>query len=616
MLDGPGSGKSRVLTGRIARILDSSRDKNFRILALTFTNTAADEMRNEIFKLVPGMENRLFLGTFHSFCADILRQHGVHIGISPNFAIYSQEADLLAVLNEALEKEKLSQTVNHMGKKALPIIKRLKSRLTLPKDCRKEFTDKFLGKQISATYTEYEKELSRRNALDFDSLIIKTYQLFTKYPSIARRYRTVYPYICIDEFQNMNDAQYALIGALTREQHKNLFVVADDNQIIYRWNGASYKKIVKFRDEYSSDIIQLPVAFRCPPQIVTLANKLIRKNFLRKPEEYSVKPFEPGEGSGKNVVRLLEYRDFEAEASGIAKDIDGQHAKSLDSVIILGRSRYLLQGVEKALKKAELPAAISERKGEFESTPFVWLHSILNLANDRISSAYLESTCGSFAQLTDIAIDPDDVISQAQASNNDYLQHWIKYVEEHKKAKDVQKIIQHVSNCLGEGRDFRSFSNLALNWFRTLMENNSKTNNITGNEFFTHYVEEKSVWKDLMSDSLDDKLTLEAFLQKLQMPSEEPRRKSKTVTLMTIHGAKGKEFRHVYLVGFVDDVLPSFQSKRKGDMSPEMEEERRSCFAAITSTVETLTISYAKEYGKLSKDPSRFLFEMGLLPLK
>jgi DNA helicase-2/ATP-dependent DNA helicase PcrA len=620
VLAGPGAGKTRTLTCRIAHILDSSRDKNFRILALTFTNKAADEMRSRVMNFVPGMEDRLFLGTFHSFCAGVLRQHGTHLNINPNFHIYSQDDDLQALLDDAVEEaKKTSGVVSDIDKKTLPVIKGLKKRLIPPENCRKVFGDPRLGERMFIVYPAYEMELGKRNALDFDSLILKTYQLFTKFPVFAKRYRTVYPYICIDEFQDTNHAQYALVRALTQDQHKNIFVVADDDQIIYQWNGASHKRIVEFRSDYSAQVLQLPIIFRCPPEIVELANNLIQHNFLRTPDKKPLEAFRSGPDSVIDTVRLLPvFPDFKAEAAGVARDIKDRHSDRLGSVVVLGRSRKLLIGVEQALQSEQLPAVISQRKDEFESAPFVWLHSILRLANDRQNRDYLEAVCGTFAQLTEVGIDPDDVIIQAQASNRDYLQHWIKLILAREKTLNIQvkEIINQTSRFLGEGRDFRAFSEFALNWFNDSAQAHQQTNSDPAIEVFTRYEEERSVWEELMreiTESLGTEITLEAFLQELQMHSKEPTPKPDTIRLMTIHGAKGKEFDHVYLVGLVDDELPSFQSKKKGDNSPEMEEERRNCFVAITRTIETLTLSYAERYRGWPKEPSRFLFEMGIL---
>jgi len=616
VLAGPGSGKTRVLTCRIARILDSSRDENFRVLGLTFTNKAADEMRTRVTNFVPGQEGRLFLGTFHSFCADVLRQHGTHLNINPNFHIYSQIVDLQAVLNDAVEKaKKISDVVSNLDKKTLPVIQRMKSQLVLPEHCSKVFKDPEFGARMAVVYPAYEAELAKRNALDFNSLIFKTYLLFKTFPAFAKRYRTVYPYICIDEFQDTNHAQCSLIRALTEDQHRNLFVVADDDQIIYQWNGASHKRIEEFKSDYSPKVIQLPTNYRCPPEIVELANNIIQHNFLRTPDKKPLRAFR--HSFGKYTVRLLPtFPDFDAEADGVAKDIKRLHYDHLGSVVILGRNRKLLEGAEMALRRERLPAVISQRKDEFQSTPFVWLHSTLRLANDRENISHLEAVCGTFAQLTEVEVDPEDVVVHAQESSLGYLHHWIKLVHQNTSNASVKEVINKTSQFLVAGRDFRNFSRFALYWFSDLAQTQQEAGSDPIAEVFARYEEERSVWEELMreiTESLGDEITLEAFLQELQMHSKEPPPKPNTVILMTIHGAKGKEFDHVYLIGLVDDELPSFQSKQKGDNSPEMEEERRNCFVAITRTIKTLTLSYAENYRGWQKEPSRFLFEMGLL---
>jgi DNA helicase-2/ATP-dependent DNA helicase PcrA len=269
-----------------------------------------------------------------------------------------------------------------------------------------------------------------------------------------------------------------------------------------------------------------------------------------------------------------------------------------------------------ALRNEGLHAVISQRKDEFESTPFVWLHSILRLANDKQNRSHLEAVCGTFAQLTQVEVDPEDVLVHAQGSSLGYLQQWIRLVRQKTSNASVKEVIDQTLKYLVAGRDFRAFSRFALDWFSKLPQAQQEDDRDPTAEVFARYEEERSAWEELMReiiDSLGNEITLEAFLQELQMHSKESSPKPDTVVLMTIHGAKGKEFEHVYLIGLVDDELPSFQSKKKGDDSPEMEEERRNCFVAITRTIKTLTLSYAKKYRGWPKNPSRFLFEMGLL---
>ena len=615
VLAGPGSGKTRVLTCRIARILDSTRDKNFRFLALTFTNKAADEMRRRISDYVPGLENRVFMGTFHSFCADVLRQQGSHLGINPNFNIYSQDADLQAILSKAImEVKKNSDVEIRPDKNLLSVIHSLKSRLIFPENCSRLFQDNDSGEQVALLYKAYEDELTNSNALDFDSLILKTYQLFTTYPAIAKRYRTVYQYLCIDEFQDTNCSQYSLIRAFTGDKYKNVFIVADDDQIIYQWNGASYKRIEELIDHYSPKKIQLPLNYRCPPEIVKMANNLIGHNFLRTANKKPLEAFHLS--SGKETVRLLpSFKDFSLEVSGVAKDVRHLHSDNLDSVAILGRSRKLLEGAKEALNNEGLHAIILQRKDNFESTPFMWLYAILNLANNRQNQSNLETVCGTFSQLTQIEVDKEDVVRQAEISNNDYLQQWIKIIQQRDADESTREVIDQTFRCLGEGRDFIGYIKFVLSWFKRLVSIHQKTCDASADEVFAGYFDELPVWNELVKEItqlLGDTLTLGAFLQELQLRSKEPIPDKDEVVLMTIHGAKGKEFDHVYLIGLVDDELPSYQSRKKGDSSPEMEEERRNCFVAITRTIKTLTMSYAEKYNGWCRKPSRFIREMGL----
>ncbi|MCJ7576399.1 MAG: ATP-dependent helicase [Dehalococcoidia bacterium] len=616
VLAGPGSGKTRVLTCRIAHILDSSQDENFRVLALTFTNKAADEMRNRVTNYVPGQEGRIFLGTFHSFCADVLRQHGTHLNVNPNFNIYGQDEDLQAILNDAVDEAKnKSNLVRDIHKETLPVIQRLKSRLILPEACRDKFQDPELGEVMAIVYPAYEEQLAKRNALDFSSLILKAYQLFARFPAFAKRYQTVYPYICVDEFQDTNQAQYSLLRALTRNESKNLFIVADDDQIIYQWNGASHKRIDEFLTDYSAMVVQIPTNYRCPPEIVEMANNLIRHNFLRRPDKQPLQAAR-AKSVGKTVRLLQRLSDLDAEVSEVARDIKGLHSRHLGSVAILGRSRRILERAEKALCSEGVPAVISQRKDEFESGPLVWLHSILRLTNDKQNLHYLEAICGSFAQLTQVEIDSEDIVIQARASNLGYLHQWVKYMRQKPLGMLAREGVDRVAQFLSGGTDFRAFSKSTLDWFGRLIEAQRQEEDDQTTEVFARYEEERSVWGELMLDiteSLGDELTLEAFLQELQIHSKESPPQPDTVILMTIHGAKGKEFEHVYLIGLVEDELPSFQSRQRGDASLEMEEERRNCFVAITRTIETLTLSYAERYRGWLKEPSRFLSEMGVL---
>jgi DNA helicase II / ATP-dependent DNA helicase PcrA len=617
VLAGPGSGKTKVLTSRVAQILDRTREATFRVLGLTFTNKAADEMRTRVIELVPGMESRLFLGTFHSFCSDVLRQHGSHLGIRPNFEIYSQTEDLEALLSDAVDSVKGEfPIVSDLDKKSLPVIRRLKSLLVFPDECEDRFRDREFGKRMAVVYPAYEAQLQTRNILDFDSLIFKAYELLNKFPGFARRYRSVYSYICVDEFQDTNHAQYQLLRALLGDGAPNLFVVADDDQIIYQWNGASHKRIQTLNDDYRPNLIQLPVNYRCPAEIVELANNLIQHNFFRTLDKKPLVSFR-GHG-GDDTVRLLgpfSYSQHEAES--VAEDIKERHAGDLAQVVAIARSRKRLDELKRALQRIGIEAVVAQRKDEFKSPPLLWIHSMLRLANDRQSQRYLRTSCGSFAQLTGIEIDAADVSAQADSSHHDYLRCWIKSATTQASTESIQTLLAHTSKNLGEGKSFLSFCSSALKWCEELPTSTAKPGGVYDDDpVIALFTEEQTVWNELQKEILanvSDESSLEAFLQELQMRSKESLPGPGIIPLYTIHASKGKEFDHVYLLGMVDDELPSFQSKQKGDRSPELEEERRNCFVAITRTSKTLTMSYYKSYGGWPKAPSRFLSEMGIL---
>jgi len=614
VLAGPGSGKTRVLTCRIARLLDESEDQKYRILGLTFTNKAADEIRTRVASFVPGQEGRLFLGTFHSFCADILRQQGIHLGIKPNFTIYSHDADLEEIVADAVrETKKTFSIISELDKKILPIIQRLKSMLISPEKCHSFIKDQNMAERVAIVYQEYENQLLKHNALDFNSLIFQAYKLFTKFPAIGKRFRTTYKFICIDEFQDTNSAQYKFIKALTGDTHKNLFIVADDDQIIYQWNGASHKRLEEFVKDFSPDVLQLPMNYRCPLEVVELANNLIKNNFLRTHDKQPLIAFRVGDNEER--IRLIEFGTDREEAAGIVQDIQERHTGNYGSVVVLARTRRLLELAENALQQNGVPAIISQRKSDFESTPLVWLHAALKLVNDKTDFKSLEALCGTFYQFGKVYIVPEDVLDHSPISELGYLQNWILMAKQRAQDKSLIKLLEMTTTLLINRRDYKAFSKNVFDWVDEQIGNKSATEE-PQTEIYPRYNEERVVWQNLMLEiakSLGNEVSLEAFLQEMEMHSKEPLVGPNTVVLMTIHGSKGKEFEHVYLMGLVEDELPSFQSRSKGERSPELEEERRNCFVAITRTIKTLTITFANQYRGWSKRPSRFLYEMGLI---
>ena len=600
VLAGPGSGKTRVLTTRVAKLLSQSAEKSFRVLALTFTNKAADEMTSRIEAFVPEQQHRSMIGTFHSFCMQMLQQHGSHIGINPNFAIYSLEADRLDLLKEAIRDADLSAE----DERFLSTIDKLKAKLIQPEGCARRFRDQSVGARVEQTYKAYENALGRANALDFGSLIAQAHRLISTFPGVAVHYRRTYAYWMFDEFQDTTDGQYRLILALAGESFRNVFAVADDDQIIYQWNGASYQQIQRFRGDFHPTELQLPTNYRCPPSIVAAANQLVVHNTQRTAAKL---PLEAGKTRllypDTQHITLLRFSSEEAEAAGIAAGIAKIDASKWSEVAVLARTRALLDRMQRALVEAGVTAAIAQRRDDFRSAQFLWLVAALRLASRPLDRRALDALTGAFNRWFDCDVWSDNIAAAADISSRSLLAEWATAVgsSQDEQARTYAALAAGLEQ---QPTTFRQF----ISTFLSMLPDE-------GSENVTDIEEDAAAWNSLarsIAQSVGRDASLEQFLQELALRSKEPPIRANTVTLMTIHSAKGKEFDHVYVIGLAEDVLPSFQSIKAGENSAEMEEERRNCFVAITRAREWLCLSYADTYRGWAKKPSRFLAEMGL----
>jgi DNA helicase-2/ATP-dependent DNA helicase PcrA len=606
VLAGPGSGKTQVLTCRIARLLDGGRDKSFRVLALTFTNKAADEMKERVAYFVPGLEERANIGTFHSFCGQVLRQHGIHLGIKPDFAIYSQDSDRKAVLEDALKRACMdAQWVRYLA-----VIDRMKTMLIETTDVASHLTQTTDAEAIAWTYQAYEDELRHLNVLDFNSMIFEAHRLFVNFPLIAARYRRSYPYWLLDEFQDTNDAQYRLVRAMAGHDFKNVFAVADDDQIIYQWNGASFRQIQRFRAHFGPQVIQLPTNYRCPPAIVAAANRLVAYNVERTEAK---KPLVAGKTDLKlpenEHIQLRVFASDELEAEEIAKEIAAQGKSQWGQTTVLARTRALLERMQKALQAVQVPAVVAQRRDDFLSAEVRWLVACLVQTARPLDRRNMAVLIDAFNRFTDIQVAVDQIMSEAEASGAAYIKIWAEAAKrEMTQASPQLKLIEAASRF--EVTSAKKIADDVLAEFRT---------QVTGNDRDPDLAEDLAAWREISNDiskHFGRDITLDEFLQQLQLRSKAPSPRPNTVTLMTVHGAKGREFEFVYLIGLAEDILPSFQSRKKGDGSPEMEEERRNCFVAITRAKESLILSRAIAYRGWRKQPSRFLLEMGLVQVQ
>ncbi len=604
VLAGPGVGKTTVLTARIARILDSSRNRNFRILALTFTTKAGDEMRTRVERLVPGLTDRTLIGTFHAFCAQVLRQHGSHLGIRPDFGVYDQDSDREELLRDALrEATAKGEPVEERDVRWLKAIDQLRSNLIGPAKAASRFHDQSDGERAARVYTIYEAALRDRNIMDFNGMILDTCRLAHQVPAVAARIRQSYPYWLIDEFQDTSPAQYRLVRFLAGSDFKNVFVVADDDQIIYQWAGASYRQILVFREQFSPSLIQLVENRRCPPDVVRAANSLIAHNAERTP--------------GKALLLATRADDCPAisqrvfatdvdEASGIAVEIAAAGAGSWGRTAVLARTRAILEPVLKALRAEGVKAAIATRRDRFISPQFTWLQACLEQALRPSDRHVFTMMVDAANRIAPMECDPALLAAEAEAAGRSFLEQWALAAQGCSEP-EAQRLADFGLRLVQSRGAWRTVMKEALVWLPGTVDSSEGV--------VTDAEDDKAAWETALRAIRAEKggePELEELLQGLALRPKEPPPDPEAVALLTVHAAKGLEFDHVYLVGLAETVLPSWQSLQPKARPAELEEERRNCFVAITRTKECLVISRSESYRGWRKTASRFLTEMGL----
>ncbi len=602
VLAGPGAGKTFVLTEWIKRQLEEDNKKSYKILGLTFTNKAADEMNKRLKKDLSFSFQRVSLMTFHGLATKVLGQFGYHIGVPSNFKICSEEIELVEILKNSLKKIGINNIYN--PQKYLYKISDYKKNL-ISADVLPVGTDR----QI---YEVYQKELIKDGYLDFDDLLFKAIELFKTYPAFAKHYQKIYPYICIDELQDTNLAQYELLQCLINKE-TNLLAVGDDNQLIYEWNGANYTRLEHFKKTYQPSIIHLPLNYRCPSDIVEISNKLIVKNELR------LVLFLPNKAAIQrtNSFSVRKFQNFEQEAAAIAFDIAEKHSDNLGEVVVLARRKKLLEKIASNLKKQNIFYNFYERKGKFTSVPVAWLSELLELFNapSREQTAKIVTT--TFNQIAGIDIDFSDLKNLKENGNENinFLSLWLNAVNEKLNENNSFKSLINLVETELSLKNYRSFSTKIIKWFDDYFKEISEERAKELMYNFDEYEEEKEVWENLTKNifnRLGNDIPLNSFLQELSLQTKETPPSADKVNLMTIHAAKGKGFEHVYLVGMVDGELPTHYAIKNGEQKI-LEEERRNCYVAITRASETLTLSYADEYDGWTKTPSRFLSDMEMI---
>ena len=560
-------------------------------------------MRKRVDQLLGKSGDRAHLCTFHSFAADVLRQHGSHLGLHPDFSLLTQDEDRIAILEQAIAKLRDDADSVPMDRRnLLSFVDRLFAESYAGGDNVAALT--ITPTWVPLLYRGYCNALVSGNRLDFGSLLHFTRRLLVEMPGVARVLRLGWTHVCVDEFQDTNRAQYDLLRLIAPVERCKLFVVADDDQIIYQWNGASPQRLDALRRDYSTQIVQLPECYRCPASVVALANRLIGHNSGRVADKVPIAA-RRATSLHSEVVRCHVFPSPQLEAKFIAHDFADRGLLAADCVV-LGRTSRMIEGVAEVLQNTGQHAHVARRKNDFESSAVRVLFEALRLANARHDRDVLRRLCLAWNDLAGATLEPEAIAAAAALVGGDFLRAWADTAASTAYGR-LGGALERIRADLVDSLAFPA----VVDWF---VDHGWRSWN--GNDDLDLVEEEVTTWKSIhreITSEYGDDRTLHSYLMQMDLSSKNSRPGNDSLPCMTVHGAKGLEFRHVYLIGMAQEVFPSFQSLRKGPHSTQLEEERRGCFVAITRTQETLTISRSQRYFGYKKMPSQFLREMGAL---
>ena len=614
VLAGAGSGKTRLVTYRISYLINQLGVSPYNILAITFTNKATNEMRERLSTLLGDKANDIWISTFHSMCVKILRSNIGNLKNSngtcnydSNFSIYTdteKDRALKSVLKDLqLDDEKMSKYAYH--------ISNAKNKHLSPWEYQKEYADLDNIDDIVKVYSAYQTYLSSNNALDFDDLLVKTYDLFIEFPNILKRYQNRFEYIHVDEFQDTNKIQYLLVKALAGE-HKNIFVVGDEDQCIYSWRGASISNILDFKSDFPEyKMYKLEQNYRSTKLILDTANKLINNNNLRnqktlwtdnqigtKIDNFVAKDeFEEAEYVARTIKTLVSEQGYKYKDFAILTRLNAMTAP-LEEKFLNYNIPYKMFGGNKFFERLEIKNVLSYLKmitNKYDSTSFA---RIVNFPKRGIGDATVK-TILDLAQFHSVT--PYEII----LSSEEYLveKGLIKKVEPFKVLvetllKDYENMsaVDFISNVIKKAGFYDEYA-------EQTEENISRVLNLNNFVLLASQYFENNPKNDL-SD----------FLQSITLISDidDYDDKDNSVVIATVHAVKGLEFRCVFIVGLEERMFPIV---RANSSNFDLEEERRLMFVAITRAQERLYLTHAKSrflYGRREYlTPSRFLKECG-----
>ncbi len=611
ILAGAGSGKTRVLTHRVAWLIEEKGVAPWSILAITFTNKAAKEMKERIEKLVGTKALDIWVGTFHACCVRILRREIERIGFDRNFVIYDTSDQ------ETLMKDCLSQLgyndKNFPPKQVLAEIGRAKDELMSPEQYAEMAGSDFRQRKVANLYVLYQRKLKANNALDFDDIIMHTIRVLSENPDVLQHYQNKFKYILVDEYQDTNTSQYTLVSMLS-QQHKNICVVGDDDQSIYGWRGANIRNILDFEKDFKNcHVVKLEQNYRSTGNILNAANKVIKNNYGRKNKTLWT------ENNAGQLIRVYQAQDEREEAwytaSAIQKEVDSGTRKYGDFAILYrlnAQSRvfedafmktgvpYKIIGGHKFYDRKEIKDIIAYLRVIHNPHDDISLKRIINVPKRGIGKTTLDKaeqlSINNEVSIYSILLEAHAIPDFARAAPK--LKDFIDKLARFRTMAPYTELTEWMKTVIEEIGIIQEFQAEGTDEAKTRVEN---------------IREFQSVAMEFVRSSEEEKPSLEDFLAHISLVAdtdnieEEPDR----VMLMTMHSAKGLEFPVVFLAGMEEGLFPSYRSIGE---EKEMEEERRLCYVGITRAREQLFLTHAKSrmiFGNTTYNrASRFLDEI------
>ena len=595
VLAGAGSGKTKVLTTRVAYLIDELGITPESILAITFTNKAAKEMKDRIFKMLGTVAYQIQISTFHSFGLTILKEHYDKLGYDKNFTILDSD-DSSTVVKKIL-KDMDKDPKKYSYKAIRNKISSAKNELMEPEDLAK-FSTNDMDDLVVNVYKKYKEKLKTNNSVDFDDLLMLPITLFRKYPEVLRFYQDRFKYILIDEYQDTNEAQY-LLTKMISAKYKNICVVGDNDQSIYSFRGSNYKNILNFEKDYNNaKVIMLERNYRSTKQILDVANCIIKKNTLRKDKNLWT------DNESGEKVKYHRAENEKDEAFYVKCQIEElKKTEKLSEIAVLYRTNAQSRNMEEALLKENIPYKVIGSMYFYKRKEIKDLLSYLNViynSNDDISLLRVINVPkrGIGAKtIENLSIQADllnqSIYSTIEAGKELEFKKIIEDIKANKDNMSLTELVDYVLDKSGMRKELEDENTLDS---EVRLENLEEFKSITKN-----FEEERGI------------VSLEDFLMEISLVAdvEEHKNNTEVVTLMTIHSAKGLEFDNVFVIGLEEGIFP--HTNCLNDFN-EVEEERRLCYVSITRARKKLWLINAKRrtiYGMDSMNPpSRFIKEI------